>query len=152
MAKRTFLDFEQPIAELEGKIDELRYVQSESAVDISDEIDQLSKKSLQLTKEIYSDLTPWQITKIARGNPLGFVIKTAVMPEVTLPDYKKIAAAERKEESTDVTEEEFNQAILEIRQMRAKGIKENIEKENMAKGIANPEPVEGEEKKEEAKK
>ncbi len=66
MAKRTFLDFEQPIAELEGKIDELRYVQSESAVDISDEIDQLSKKSLQLTKEIYSDLTPWQITKIAR--------------------------------------------------------------------------------------
>ncbi len=66
MAKRTFLDFEQPIAELEGKIDELRYVQSESAVDISDEIEQLSKKSMQLTKEIYSDLTPWQITKIAR--------------------------------------------------------------------------------------
>jgi len=66
LAKRTFLDFEQPIAELEGKIDELRYVQSESAVDISDEIDQLSKKSMQLTKEIYSDLSPWQITKIAR--------------------------------------------------------------------------------------
>ena len=66
MAKKTFLDFEQPIAELEGKIDELRYVQSESAVDISEEIDQLSKKSLQLTKDIYSNLTPWQITKIAR--------------------------------------------------------------------------------------
>jgi acetyl-CoA carboxylase carboxyl transferase subunit alpha len=66
LAKRTFLDFEQPIAELEGKIDELRYVQSESAVDISQEIDQLSKKSLQLTKDIYSNLTPWQITKIAR--------------------------------------------------------------------------------------
>ncbi|MFY8054753.1 MAG: acetyl-CoA carboxylase carboxyl transferase subunit alpha, partial [Limnohabitans sp.] len=66
MSKKTFLDFEQPIAELEGKIDELRYVQSESAVDISEEINQLSKKSLQLTKEIYSDLTPWQITKIAR--------------------------------------------------------------------------------------
>ncbi len=66
MAKRTFLDFEQPIAELEGKIDELRYVQSESAVDISDEIEQLSKKSMQLTKDIYSALTPWQITKIAR--------------------------------------------------------------------------------------
>jgi len=60
------LDFEQPIAELETKIDELRYVQSESAVDITDEIDQLSAKSLQLTKDIYSDLTPWQITKIAR--------------------------------------------------------------------------------------
>jgi len=66
LAKKTFLDFEQPIAELEGKIEELRYVQSESAVDISDEIDQLSKKSLQLTKDIYSNLTPWQITKIAR--------------------------------------------------------------------------------------
>jgi len=66
LPKRTFLDFEQPIAELEGKIEELRYVQSESAVDISEEIDQLGKKSLQLTKEIYSDLSPWQITKIAR--------------------------------------------------------------------------------------
>ncbi len=66
MAKKTFLDFEQPIAELETKIEELRYVQTESAVDISDEIDQLSKKSLQLTKDIYSDLNPWQITKIAR--------------------------------------------------------------------------------------
>jgi len=66
LAKKTFLDFEQPIAELETKIEELRYVQSESAVDISDEIDQLSKKSQQLTKDIYSDLSPWQITKIAR--------------------------------------------------------------------------------------
>ena len=66
LAKKTFLDFEQPIAELETKIEELRYVQVESAVDISEEIDQLSKKSLQLTKDIYADLTPWQITKIAR--------------------------------------------------------------------------------------
>lgn len=66
MAKKNFLDFEQPIAELESKIEELRYVQTESAVDISEEIEQLSKKSLQLTKDIYSDLSPWQITKIAR--------------------------------------------------------------------------------------
>jgi acetyl-CoA carboxylase carboxyl transferase subunit alpha len=66
LAKRTFLDFEQPIAELETKIEELRYVQTESAVDISEEIDQLGKKSLQLTKDIYSQLSPWQITKIAR--------------------------------------------------------------------------------------
>jgi acetyl-CoA carboxylase carboxyl transferase subunit alpha len=62
LAKRTFLDFEQPIAELETKIEELRYVQTESAVDISEEIDQLSKKSQQLTKDIYGQLTPWQIT------------------------------------------------------------------------------------------
>jgi acetyl-CoA carboxylase carboxyl transferase subunit alpha len=66
MSKRHFLDFEQPVAELESKIDELRYVQSESAVDISDEIDRLSKKSLALTKELYSSLTPWQTTLIAR--------------------------------------------------------------------------------------
>ena len=66
MAKKIFLDFEQPIAELEGKIDELRYVQTESAVDISAEIDQLARKSQQLTKDIYANLTPWQVTKIAR--------------------------------------------------------------------------------------
>jgi acetyl-CoA carboxylase carboxyl transferase subunit alpha len=66
LAKKTFLDFESPIAELDSKIEELRYVQTESAVDISSEIDQLAKKSLQLTKDIYSDLTPWQITKISR--------------------------------------------------------------------------------------
>jgi acetyl-CoA carboxylase carboxyl transferase subunit alpha len=66
MSKRHFLDFEQPVAELEAKIDELRYVQNESAVDISEEIDRLSKKSLLLTKDIYSGLTPWQVTQIAR--------------------------------------------------------------------------------------
>ncbi len=66
MAKKVFLDFEQPIAELETKIEELRLVHNESAVDISNEIDQLAKKSQQLTKDIYSSLTPWQVTKIAR--------------------------------------------------------------------------------------
>ena len=66
MAKKTFLDFEQPVAELEAKIEELRYVQTESAVDITLEIEQLSKKSQQLTKDIYSDLSPWQVTKISR--------------------------------------------------------------------------------------
>jgi acetyl-CoA carboxylase carboxyl transferase subunit alpha len=66
MSKRHFLEFEQPIAELESKIDELRYVQNESAVDISEEIDRLGKKSQQLTKDIYSSLSPWQVTQIAR--------------------------------------------------------------------------------------
>src|SRR5258705_11616914 len=66
MSKRHFLEFETPVAELETKIEELRYVQSESAVDISEEIDRLSKKSLQLTKDIYSSLNPWQVTLIAR--------------------------------------------------------------------------------------
>lgn len=66
MSKRHFLEFEQPIAELETKIEELRYVQNESSVDISDEIDRLSKKSMQLAKDIYSTLSPWQVTQIAR--------------------------------------------------------------------------------------
>lgn len=66
MSKRHFLDFEHPVAELETKIEELRYVQNESAVDISEEIDRLDKKSQQLTKEIYSSLSPWQVTQIAR--------------------------------------------------------------------------------------
>jgi len=66
MSKRHFLEFEQPVAELETKIEELRYVQSESAVDISEEIDRLSKKSLQLTKDLYASLSPWQVTLIAR--------------------------------------------------------------------------------------
>jgi acetyl-CoA carboxylase carboxyl transferase subunit alpha len=74
VAKKTFLDFEQPIAELESKIEELRYVQTESAVDISAEISQLTKKSQQLTKDIYSDLTPWQITKIARHSERPYTL------------------------------------------------------------------------------
>jgi acetyl-CoA carboxylase carboxyl transferase subunit alpha len=64
--KQTFLDFEQPIAELQAKIDELRYVHEDSAVDISDEIARLTKKSQQLTKEIYTKLSAWQIAMVAR--------------------------------------------------------------------------------------
>jgi acetyl-CoA carboxylase carboxyl transferase subunit alpha len=64
--KQTFLEFEQPIAELQTKIDELRYVHEDSAVDISDEISRLAKKSQQLTREIYSKLSSWQIAQVAR--------------------------------------------------------------------------------------
>jgi len=64
--KPVFLDFEQPIAELTGKIDELRFVQDESAVDISDEIHRLQKKSDDLTKSIFSKLTPAQISQVSR--------------------------------------------------------------------------------------
>ena len=64
--KTSFLDFEQSIADLEAKIEELRFVQDDSAVDISEEIDRLEKKSGQLTKDIYAKLTPWQISQVAR--------------------------------------------------------------------------------------
>ncbi len=64
--KTTFLEFEQPIAELEAKIEELRFVQDDSAVDISEDIARLQKKSQALTKEIYGKLSAWQIALVAR--------------------------------------------------------------------------------------
>lgn len=64
--KTTFLDFEQPIAELEEKIEQLRFVQDDSAVDISEEISRLEGKSQTLTRDIYAKLSPWQIAQVAR--------------------------------------------------------------------------------------
>ena len=64
--KTTFLDFEQPVAEIEAKIEELRFAQDESATDISDDILRLQKKSAGLTKDIYAKLTPWQVSQVAR--------------------------------------------------------------------------------------
>ena len=62
----NFLDFEQPIAELEAKIEELKHVPSGSAVNIQEEITRLQAKSEQLTQSIFANLTPWQITQLAR--------------------------------------------------------------------------------------
>ncbi len=64
--KTTFLDFEQALAELEAKIEQLRFVQDDSAVDISEEIGRLEAKSQALTKDLYAKLTPWQIAQVAR--------------------------------------------------------------------------------------
>ena len=64
--KTTFLDFEQPIADLEAKIEELRFVQDDSAVDISEEIGRLQKKSDGLTKNVYAKLSAWQVALVAR--------------------------------------------------------------------------------------
>lgn len=64
--KTTFLEFEQPIAELDAKIEQLRFVQDDSAVDISEEISRLDAKSQSLTKDIYAKLTPWQCALVAR--------------------------------------------------------------------------------------
>src|SRR3546814_13048669 len=64
--RNTFLEFEQPLSELENKIEQLRYVQADSAVDISDEIGRLQQKSQALAKEIYGKLTPWQTALVAR--------------------------------------------------------------------------------------
>ena len=62
----NFLDFEQPIADLEAKIEELRHVDTESEINIDEEIDRLQAKSRDLTKSIFSNLSAWQIAQLAR--------------------------------------------------------------------------------------
>ena len=62
-----FLDFEQPIAELQAQIDELRHVsEHNSAVDLSEDIRRLEKKNEELTKKIFGDLGAWQVSQMAR--------------------------------------------------------------------------------------
>jgi acetyl-CoA carboxylase carboxyl transferase subunit alpha len=72
--KTTFLEFEQPIAELETRIEELRFVQDDSAVDISDEIQRLTRRSQSLTKDIYGKLSPWQVAQVARHPQRPFTL------------------------------------------------------------------------------
>jgi acetyl-CoA carboxylase carboxyl transferase subunit alpha len=62
----NYLDFEQPIAELEAKIEELQLVGNDNELNISDEISKLRDKSRRLTETIYADLSPWQVVKVAR--------------------------------------------------------------------------------------
>jgi acetyl-CoA carboxylase carboxyl transferase subunit alpha len=62
----NFLEFEQPIAELEAKIEELGHITTDSKVNIEEEMGKLQAKSRQLTRSIFSNLTPWQITQLAR--------------------------------------------------------------------------------------
>ena len=62
----NFIDFEQPIAELEAKIDELRHVGSDAEINIQDEISTLESKSQELTRTIFAKLTPWQVSQVAR--------------------------------------------------------------------------------------
>ncbi len=64
--KQTFLDFEKPVEALEVRMEALRFAQDDSAVDISDEINRLAKKSQGLTKDIYAKLSAWQISQVAR--------------------------------------------------------------------------------------
>lgn len=62
----NFLDYEQPIAELEAKIDELRHMSNDTDLNITEEIQKLKEKSESMTKSIFSSLTPWQVTQMAR--------------------------------------------------------------------------------------
>ena len=62
----NFLDFEQPIAELEAKLEELGHLTADKPVNAEEEIGRLRAKSQQLTRSIFANLTPWQITLLAR--------------------------------------------------------------------------------------
>jgi acetyl-CoA carboxylase carboxyl transferase subunit alpha len=83
----NFLDFEQPIAELEAKINELRFVGDDSEINISDEIDRLKAKSQALTRSIFSDLTPWQIAQLARHPLRPYTLDYL---EVISPDFQEL--------------------------------------------------------------
>ncbi|HRP23080.1 MAG TPA: acetyl-CoA carboxylase carboxyltransferase subunit alpha [Thauera sp.] len=83
----TFLDFETAIAELEAKIDQLRFVQDDPAVDISDEISRLEGKSQSLTKELYAKLTPWQISQVARHPQRPYTLDYA---ELIFTDFQEL--------------------------------------------------------------
>jgi acetyl-CoA carboxylase carboxyl transferase subunit alpha len=62
----NFLEFEQPIAELEAKIEELKFLGSDASINIAEEVKRLQTKSRALTSSIFANLTPWQITQLAR--------------------------------------------------------------------------------------
>jgi len=70
----NFLDFEQPIADLEAKIEELRHVDTDSEINIDEEIDRLQAKSRELTKSIFSNLSAWQIAQLARHPQRPFTL------------------------------------------------------------------------------
>ena len=83
----TFLDFEQPIAELEAKIDELRFVGDDSEINISEEIARLTSKSEALTKSIFSKLSAWQVAQLARHPMRPY---TADYLQKLAPDFQEL--------------------------------------------------------------
>jgi acetyl-CoA carboxylase carboxyl transferase subunit alpha len=82
-----FLDFEQPIAELEAKIDELRYVGDDSEININEEVARLKKKSASLTKSIFAKLSPWQVARVARHESRPY---TADYLDMMCPDFQEL--------------------------------------------------------------
>ncbi|MBM4196148.1 MAG: acetyl-CoA carboxylase carboxyltransferase subunit alpha [Gammaproteobacteria bacterium] len=82
-----FLDFEQPIAELEAKIDELRFVGDDSEINISDEIKRLKAKSEELTRSIFSSLTAWQVAQLARHPLRPYTLDYL---EAISPDFQEL--------------------------------------------------------------
>jgi acetyl-CoA carboxylase carboxyl transferase subunit alpha len=82
-----FLDFEQPIAELEAKIEELRYVGDDSEININEEVARLKSKSESLTKSIFAKLSPWQIARVARHESRPYTLDYL---SVIVPDFQEL--------------------------------------------------------------
>jgi len=82
-----FLDFEQPIAELEAKIEELRFVGDDSEININEEVARLRNKSEALTKSIFAKLSAWQIAQVARHPMRPY---TADYLELIAPDFQEL--------------------------------------------------------------
>jgi acetyl-CoA carboxylase carboxyl transferase subunit alpha len=82
-----FLDFEQPIAELEAKIEELRFVGDDSEININEEVARLRNKSESLTKSIFAKLSAWQIAQVARHPMRPY---TADYLELIAPDFQEL--------------------------------------------------------------
>jgi acetyl-CoA carboxylase carboxyl transferase subunit alpha len=82
-----FLDFEQPIAELEAKIEELRYVGDDSEININEEVSRLKAKSESLTKSIFAKLTPWQIARVARHEARPYTLDYL---SIIAPDFQEL--------------------------------------------------------------
>ncbi len=82
-----FLDFEQPIAELEAKIDELRYVGDDAEININDEVARLKEKSAALTKSIFAKLSPWQVARVARHESRPY---TQNYLDIIAPDFQEL--------------------------------------------------------------
>jgi len=82
-----FLDFEQPIAELEAKIEELRYVGDDSEININEEVSRLKEKSAALTKNIFAKLSPWQVARVARHESRPY---TQDYLDMIAPDFQEL--------------------------------------------------------------
>ena len=87
MDSKEFLDFEQPIAELQAKIEELRFVGDDSEINISEEVARLQTKSESLTKSIFSKLSSWQVARIARHPMRPY---TADYLRLLSPDFQEL--------------------------------------------------------------
>ena len=126
--KTTFLEFEQPIAELEAKIEELRFLQDDSALEISDEIQRLQKKSQALTRDIYGKLTPWQVAQVARHPQRPYTLDYV---ELLFSDFEELHGDRSFADDTSVVGglARFNgQPVMVIGHQKGRDTKEKIQR------------------------